>query len=58
MEDKTVYRILARKPDRRDQLGELDIDGRILHTMDLRLTQCEGMNWIHLALDRVQLRLL
>jgi hypothetical protein len=33
---KTAYRILVRKPDGRDYLGELDIDGRILYIIHFR----------------------
>jgi hypothetical protein len=37
----------------RDLLGDLGIDGKVI-VRHLRKTGCKGVDWIHLAQDRVQ----
>jgi hypothetical protein len=38
----------------RDHLREIDVDGRIISKMYRKETECDEMNWIHLAQGIVQ----
>jgi hypothetical protein len=59
MRDKrNAYRILVGKPERKSPLGNLDIGGRIILNCILEKTGWGGLDWIDLAQDRDQCRLL
>jgi hypothetical protein len=38
----------------RDHLGHLGVYGRIIFKWILKIMECEGLDWIQLAKDRVQ----
>jgi hypothetical protein len=38
----------------KDNFGDVDIDGRIVLRWDLKKIGREGMDWIHVAQDKVQ----
>jgi hypothetical protein len=50
--------MLVTKPNGKNQLEDEDIDGRIMLTYFKDTVMWEGVDWIHLAQDRVQWRLL
>jgi len=49
-----VYRSLARKPEGKRPLGIIMHSWEDNIKMDHEETECEGVDWIHLALDNVQ----
>jgi hypothetical protein len=48
------YEVSVEKPQGRDCFRDLGIDESIILNWILNKTGCECVNWIHLALDRVQ----
>jgi len=50
-ENKESYRVLVGRPERRDQLDDRDVDGRVILKWILN-TWVGNMDWIELAQDR------
>jgi hypothetical protein len=48
-EMRNAHIILVGKPERKDRLGDLGVDGKII----LRI-RCKGVDWIHVAQDKIQ----
>jgi hypothetical protein len=43
---------LSENLNTKDHLEDLGVDGRIMLQWILKPTECEGMDWIHLAKDK------
>jgi len=57
-EKKCVYRILVRKPEGKDRLGDPGVDGRIILRWIFSKWDVGGMDCIELAQDRDRWRAL
>jgi hypothetical protein len=59
-EDETryAYKILIGKPERKTPVGRHKLKNEYNIKIDLKQIECEDVNWIHLAQDRVQWRAL
>jgi hypothetical protein len=53
-----TYTSLVWKPEEKDYLGDLDVDVRLVLKTDMKEVGCEDRDWINLARDTVQRRLL
>jgi len=50
-----VYKVLVGKPDAKNHLEDLGVDGRKKNIKrDLKEIKWEGVDWVHLAHDRAQ----
>jgi hypothetical protein len=54
-EGRNVYRVLVGKPEGKKHLKDQGVDGR-MGSKVLREIGCGGVEWIHLAHDRVHWR--
>jgi hypothetical protein len=54
---RNACKILVGKPEGRDHLEDLGVDGKTIR-LDLRQIRWEGVDWMYLAQDRNQCRVL